>query len=556
MAVGGMMSQSLYRKYRSQTFDELVGQEHVKKTLINAIKSGKIAHAYLFCGPRGTGKTSTARLLAKAVNCLSEGTKPCNSCSACLSINEGRAVDLIEIDAASRRKVEDVADIIERVNFAPAELRYKVYIIDEVHMLTTHAFNALLKTLEEPPAHAIFVLATTEVWKVLPTIISRCQRFDFRRITPREIVERLAFIAENENIKIQKDALIAIAKASTGSLRDAISILDQLTVYGDEEITLEHVKQLLGIVGEDVVANFVGAIIDNDTQAALSLLTQLSEHGVDPRQFTQELVSYLRDLMLLKAYNQNASKAGIERVSLQAISDQASRVSIGRLHEITEKFSTLDYTIRTGPYGYLPLELAAVALTNKDSQPYERAENQRQQPNPAHTNSKSVIHRVEEVAEDVKDAISDIVAKVTSKNDAALSEAQPSQNEPITLDRVQANWQRILDRLRASSLKVQALLKAGRPVAVEDGNTLVIEFQFDFHKKSIEEPSNRELVESTLQKVLGGTWKIQCILSSEQSDLNPTDTRTEREKLSSDPRVRAAVQIFNGRIVEINGGES
>ncbi|ACZ42293.1 DNA polymerase III, subunits gamma and tau [Thermobaculum terrenum ATCC BAA-798] len=550
------MSQSLYRKYRSQTFDELVGQEHVKKTLINAIKSGKIAHAYLFCGPRGTGKTSTARLLAKAVNCLSEGTKPCNSCSACLSINEGRAVDLIEIDAASRRKVEDVADIIERVNFAPAELRYKVYIIDEVHMLTTHAFNALLKTLEEPPAHAIFVLATTEVWKVLPTIISRCQRFDFRRITPREIVERLAFIAENENIKIQKDALIAIAKASTGSLRDAISILDQLTVYGDEEITLEHVKQLLGIVGEDVVANFVGAIIDNDTQAALSLLTQLSEHGVDPRQFTQELVSYLRDLMLLKAYNQNASKAGIERVSLQAISDQASMVSIGRLHEITEKFSTLDYTIRTGSYGYLPLELAAVALTNKDSQPYERTENQRQQPNPAHTNSKSVIHRVEEVAEDVKDAISDIVAKVTSKNDAALPEAQTSQSEPITLDRVQANWQRILDRLKASSLKVQALLKAGRPVAVEDGNTLVIEFQFDFHKKSIEEPSNRELVESTLQKVLGGTWKIQCILSSEQSGLNPTDTRTEREKLSSDPRVRAAVQIFNGRIIEINGGES
>lgn len=548
------MSQSLYRKYRSQTFDELVGQEHVKKTLINAIRSGKIAHAYLFCGPRGTGKTSTARLLAKAVNCLSEDTKPCNSCSACLSINEGRAVDLIEIDAASRRKVEDVADIIERVNFAPAELRYKVYIIDEVHMLTTHAFNALLKTLEEPPAHAIFVLATTEVWKVLPTIISRCQRFDFRRIAPREIVERLAFIAENENIRIQKDALIAIAKASTGSLRDAISILDQLTVYGDEEITLEHVKQLLGIVGEDVVADFVGAIIDSDTQAALSLLSQLSEHGIDPRQFTHELVSYLRDLMLLKAYNQNASKAGIERMSLQAISEQASRVSIGRLHEITEKFSTLDYTIRTGPYGYLPLELAAVALTNPQS--YGRTDNQRQQSSPTHTNSKSVIHRVEEVAEDVKDAISDMVAKVTSKNDALLYEAQPSQSETITLDRVQASWQRILDRLKASSLKVQALLKAGRPVAVEDGNTLVLEFQFDFHKKNIEEPSNRELVESTLQKVLGGTWKIQCVLSSEQSDLNPTDTRTEREKLSSDPRVRAAVQIFNGRIVEINGGES
>ncbi len=257
-----MAAQALYLKYRPQTFDEVVGQEPITRTLRNALRQGKIRHAYLFTGPRGTGKTTTARLLAKAVNCQApEGKRPCNACPICVAINEGRLLDLIEIDAASNRGIDEIRDIREKVGFRPNEGRFKVYVLDEAHMLTEPAFNALLKTLEEPPPHVIFTLVTTDPHKIPATITSRCQRFDFKRIPLQTIVDRLGYIAEQEEIAVEPEALELIAYQGTGALRDAISLLDQLTSYGDQ-ITLDQVQMVLGTVAGEAASQLVTDLAD------------------------------------------------------------------------------------------------------------------------------------------------------------------------------------------------------------------------------------------------------------------------------------------------------
>jgi DNA polymerase-3 subunit gamma/tau len=355
-----MASQALYRRYRSQTFGELIGQEHIVQTLRNALADGRIAHAYLFTGPRGVGKTTVARLLAKAVNCsATQELRPCGECDSCSAIANGRAVDVIEMDAASHTSVDDAREIIERVQFRPTSGAYKVYIIDEVHMLSTAAFNALLKTLEEPPGHALFILATTENHKVPATILSRCQRFTFNRHTIAAIAAHLQAIATEEQIALEPGVAEAIARAATGSMRDALSVLDQLMAYGSGTISLAQVRGLIGATEAQEVAALVDALLGADLSGALHALNGVAAQGADLRQFTRDLVERLRALMLLKAGGDHAL-LDVTDDDLAALEHQAAIGDLGALLSWVKLFSGLDHQLRTSSYGQLPLELAIV----------------------------------------------------------------------------------------------------------------------------------------------------------------------------------------------------
>ena len=358
-----MASQALYRKWRSQTFAEVIGQQHVTQTLINALDLGRVAHAYLFSGPRGTGKTTTARLLAKAVNCRAEDQtqRPCNECHICTAINEGRLLDLIEIDAASNTGVDDIRDLRDKVGFRPSEARIKFYIIDEVHMLSNSAFNALLKTLEEPPEHVIFVLATTEPEKIPATITSRCQRFDFKRIKLEEVAQWLGYIAEQEDVEVDQPALNYIARQGGGSMRDAISLLDQLIAYGSGKIDLELVQTVLGAVTSESVIALVEALIERNTAQGLDVINQVINDGVDPRQMAREIVDYLRGVMLVKL-GDGPQLLNVPAETLAMMQQQAGKAEAAMIVRATNLFNSAMLDIKSGLLSVpqLPLELAFV----------------------------------------------------------------------------------------------------------------------------------------------------------------------------------------------------
>jgi len=357
----------LYRKYRPKTFGEIVNQEHVIKTLTNALKLDKVAHAYLFTGVRGTGKTSVARLLAKAVNCLEKkSSEPCNKCQACEEINQNKSMDLVEIDAASNRGIDEIRELRDGIKFSPSSLKYKVFIIDEIHMLTREAFNALLKTLEEPPAHAIFILATTEIHKVPQTIISRCQKFDFHKLTLDKIVERLNWIANQEKVKIEKSALELIAVNADGSIRDGESLLGQIMSMEDKNITLEEVQSILGIVDIKAVQDLVQYLIEKESGKAISHINNISNHGYDLIQFTKSLIGYLRKMMILKV-DPNLSKLvtiELTKEQISGIVQQSEKFTSTDLIKFIRLFIQAGNEIKLADFPQLPLELAIVECCN------------------------------------------------------------------------------------------------------------------------------------------------------------------------------------------------
>jgi DNA polymerase-3 subunit gamma/tau len=357
-----MASQSLYRKWRSQTFSDLVGQEAIVRTLKNALKNGKPAHAYLFTGPRGTGKTSTARLLAKTINCLDpKDGEPCNECQQCREITVGTSFNVIEIDAASNRGIDSIRELRDKVMMPPVTGKYKVYILDEAHMLTTEAFNALLKTLEEPPKHAIFVLATTDVHKMLPTVLSRCQRFDFKRITTQRIVEHLSFVAEQEHIKLESAAAELIARAAAGGMRDALSLLDQAMAYCGQEISLEQVQAMLGVADPHAIQKFILHIAHLESAAGLHLIHELAEAGADLRQINTQVADYWRGLMLAKAGANVATILDRTEDEVHEIMQMMQYFSLEELTECARIFAQNDLLQKNQGTPQLALELALLS---------------------------------------------------------------------------------------------------------------------------------------------------------------------------------------------------
>jgi len=358
----------LYRKYRPKTFKEVVGQEHVVRTLTNAIKENILSHGYLFSGPHGSGKTTIARLLAKSLNCLNRKQgefEPCNACSSCLEINQGNAIDLIEIDAASNRGIDEIRDLKEGIRFQPAKSKYKVFVVDECHQMTKEAANALLKTLEEPPSHALFILATTEVHKMIPTILSRCQRFDFRRLTLEEIKERLKGILKKEGVDYEKEALDLIAASSFGALRDAETLLDEAITFSEaKEIKKETVRVLLGTADRQSILKLIELLKEKKAKEAIDFLNEIIFKGIDLKEFAKSLIQYLRDLLLLKI-DSSSESISLTKEEREELINLAKSFSETEIKEAIESFMEAENKMKYASLIQLPLELAIIDLCSK-----------------------------------------------------------------------------------------------------------------------------------------------------------------------------------------------
>lgn len=501
-----MVSQVFYRKWRPQTLAEVVGQEATTQTLRNALSSGRVSHAYLFCGPRGTGKTSTGRILAKAVNCLTNGKgEPCNTCSMCQAITEARAFDVVEIDAASNTGVEDIRSLREKVNYAPNQARYKVYIIDEVHMLSNSASNALLKTLEEPPPHVIFILATTEVHKLLPTILSRCQRFDFRRLSQADIAAKLTHICRSEGIHIEEGALRLIAKSATGSLRDAENLLEQLTTYYGSEVGLQQVQAMLGITGDWRAKELAKEIINGDIAAGMTTINSINNDGLDLRQFNRELVEYLRDLLLIKTSTNEAVDLPTEDIT--ELKDLAAKTSLTQILKAVKLFGQLEIDFNN--HSTLPLELALVDCSLTSIEGHDSHQLPKASPPPKAATPLPVPPTQKQPEAKVEPATAPAPAPQVA---AAVTTPLATGGE---IEQLKLNWKQIIEQAPPDTKKTPAiaiLRSAGvKPVTIEN-DTVVLAFRYPYHKEQIEKVENQRVVAKIISNFIGRSCNIHCIL--------------------------------------------
>ena len=536
---------ALYRRYRPQTFSEIVGQDHVTRTLRNAIAGGQVAHAYLLAGARGIGKTSIARIIAKAVNCpKAKDGDPCDRCESCVAIRDGRFLDLIEIDAASNRGIDEMRDLREKVRFAPSMGQYKVYVIDEAHQLTNEAFNALLKTLEEPPPHAIFVLATTESQRIPATIVSRTQRFDLRRITHKAMVEQLAAIAKSEKVKVEPAALEAISRHAQGSLRDAESIFDQVETFAGGAVTLADVDALLGSSDWEETAALFDALVANDAAAAVMLVRTLVDEGRDLRLFVRRAIDHVRALVLVRAAGQVPETAS-ESVAAK-LRAQAPAFGLERLAKIAKRLIETEQQLRTGEGTPLPLELALLDLTTDAATPGPATKVPAPQPAPAapraaaraaRTTPPPPVRRPSGVV-DLAERRASAPARPPSEPVPAGGATTPS----VSLERIRAAWEDLLERTKERSLGKAAQLVKAEPLAIE-GATIVVGFTDDF-ARSVWQDKQRPELERDLGEILGTPVRVRCVKQQTAASAPPA---------AEDPMLRAALETFRRpeRILEV-----
>ncbi|MCB0215939.1 MAG: DNA polymerase III subunit gamma/tau [Chloroflexi bacterium] len=574
-----MSAQAIYRRWRPQSFEDVIGQDHIVQTLRNALRGDRLAHAYLFTGPRGTGKTSVARILAKAVNCVAEAgvERPCNACGVCRSMTEGRALDLIEIDAASNTGVDDVRDLREKIGFSPNEARYKVYIIDEVHMLSSAAFNALLKTLEEPPPHAIFVLATTEPHKIPDTILSRCQRHDFRRVDLAAVTQKLARICAAEGAEADPEALELIARSGTGSIRDAESLLDQLAGAG-LPISVEAVREALGTPADEAVADLVDALLAQDAAAGLALINAALDRGANPRQLQDRLLEHLRGLLLVQTgLDQDLLQLPEER--LARLREQAALLPMPLLVQAIHRFNEA----RPGAnraLPSLPLELALVETAlamGAAAAPVEPQTVAPAQPTPSVPTPANAPARPEPgdaapakrpaAQADPLDATPTGASKrgleAPAGRDAAGDPADADSRAPAPppaatqvpdLANLAARWPEVLRAVELRDRNLAALLKDSRPIA-SDAKGITLGFFYEFHCRRASQPEKMQLIAEAMAALVGGPVTLRCTVVSESKAEAERRPRSKRDQAAQDPVVKHALDKLGARIAGVQDPE-
>lgn len=509
------MATTLYRKYRPKVFGEMIGQNHIKTTLQNEIESGSVAHAYLFSGPRGLGKTTTARLLAKSVNCLDRKEKvsePCNKCRSCQEILNGNSIDVIEIDAASHTGVDNVREnIIENSRFTPGSSKFKVFIIDEVHMLSISAFNALLKTLEEPPAHAIFILATTEIHKVPQTIISRCQHFEFRPVTTQDIVKRLDGIAHEEKKKVDEDVLESIAYYSSGSIRDAESLLGQILTLDDKKITIEQAELVLPRARFDLALELLDHINKKDATAGITLINNLVEDGINLEKFTDNFIEILRKVLLVKVNDRLSKFTGILSKDLEKkILEISKSCELGLIVKAIEVFLEKRAELKQADIIQLPLEVGVIEVIGFD-EPSKQED------------KRSVV--VEELVEEdkfipeEKIVKSEIVKeeKVEVKAPVAKIEKKEEPKEvhkkiDISFSKIKEKWHDVLDGVKFHNHSLATTLKIGQLSKVHNDGSIELVFQHDFHSQRVNDIKNRQVLENVLKDIFGLDLRVKTVI--------------------------------------------
>jgi DNA polymerase-3 subunit gamma/tau len=541
------------RKYRPQTFDDLVGQAHVSRTLKNAVAQNRLAHAYLFVGPRGVGKTSTARILAKSLNCVNGPTvTPCGKCDNCREIAAGNSLDVIEIDGASNNSVEDVRQLRENVRYAPAKGRFKIYLIDEVHMLSPAAFNALLKTLEEPPEHVKFIFATTEPQKVLPTILSRCQRFDLHRIPANLIANHLQFIAEKEKITLEPAAAHAIARGAEGGLRDAESMLDQLVAFCGEKISESDVLDVFGFTSEQMVVDLTGRILRRETPGAIDLLHEQSEAGKDMMRLMSDLIAYLRDLLVFKA-KPDALKEDVEADVQTSLAAHAELVPTDHLLELVDQFAAAEGRMKWAPNKMLHFEVAIIKAIQSLGQAtldevIEKLAELRKggSPRPPSGSARPVARGADRGSEDPragKAVVSDPPQADHSTSATRVAETPPDANEL---------WEKVVAKIPSQKAFVRNSAAIAHVLGIE-GRSLHLGFAPDDKAMMdiLSTQANRKFLEALLHEISGKDWSVKLSVKEDlpsSQAATPQDSRPESFK--DDPLIQEAIGLFNAQVIQ------
>lgn len=531
-----MTSTVFYRKYRPQKFSDLLGQETIVQTLLGQLQTGKIGHGYLFYGPRGTGKTSTARIFAKSVNCQkSDGkkfTEPCNKCVSCLAITEGSSLDLIEIDAASNRGIDEIRDLREKVKLSPAFSRFKVYIIDEAHMLTTEAFNALLKTLEEPPRHAIFILCTTELGKLPATIISRLQRFNFLRAGKDEISKILLLIAKSEGIKIEPESTAAVAEAADGSFRDAVSILDQMGA-SDKKISAGDVAKVAKVSGWNQLFEFASFLADRDVKKSILTIEEIADLGGDVPFFARQLVVFLEKLLFIKIGISGDIFSDYDKIQIEKMDKLSEKFETGELQDLMRALLVSENEMKLYPLAQIPLVLAVCKYFGDDV----GDSGQREKAHESEAESES-----ESEVEADSDKELEIAEEPKPKKISQMS--KPKAIGKGSIADVEKNWAEFLNRVKRVNAHVVALLRSTKPAGF-DGRLLTLEVFYRFHKEKLEEPKILAMLDKNMEEVVGRPINFKFVLAKRESKPTMTVIASNVMDIRENDLEKIAQEIFS-----------